>query len=90
MDVAEELGIVAFGTGTIEFFKDVDKRRAGQPVPVLFYATHVPGGARHQHVATWFGWYVGHLTSRSGGHRSGSHFVRRPPAAMGGGGVSTT
>ncbi len=37
--VAEEKGFVAFGSRGRKFFRDMDERRDGNPVPVLIYAS---------------------------------------------------
>jgi hypothetical protein len=58
--VASAEGFVCFASDNFEFFRDVDERRAGQPVPILFYQSHASDGSP-RFETPWFGWYEGRI-----------------------------
>jgi len=75
--VAEEKGFVAFGSCKWEFFRDMDERRDGNPVPVLIYASDEGTPARFTTKVSWVGWYIGSEEAHNGRHRLGME--HRPP-----------
>lgn len=75
--VAAKEGFVAFGSRKWELFREVDRLREGQDVPVLIYPSHEDAKAKLTFVVAWTGWYRGHVPSRTGAHPDGMKF--RPP-----------
>lgn len=63
-------GIVALGARDEKPFDRMDAERMGQPVPVLFYATHQASAQSGvtRHAATWAGEYVGRVRAKAGRH----------------------
>ena len=56
LEVCRREGKVAFGSNAFLFFHDLDNQRAGQPVPVYFYASHYPSGKPE---ISWKGIFIG-------------------------------
>ena len=75
--VAEEKGFVAFGSRKWELFRDIDKRRDGNPVPVLIYASYEGVLARFTSKVSWVGCYIGSEATDTGRHSLG--MKHRPP-----------
>ncbi len=75
--VAEEKGFVAFGSRGRKFFRDMDKRRDGNPVPVLIYASDEGTPARFTSKVSWVGWYIDSEETHTGRHSLGME--HRPP-----------
>jgi hypothetical protein len=74
LNVVNDQGRVAFGADGVKFFEDVEGRRAGEPVPVLFYASH-PNDAQPDLTTTWRGWYTGFVESAEGRHPGGDDLL---------------
>jgi hypothetical protein len=75
-DVARRTGYVCFGSHKWELFRELDRRRDGERVPVLIYASHNEELAEWGYVVAWKGNYVGSvddtmgkLEEERGGHR---------------------
>lgn len=77
-DVCQEKGKVAFGSRAWEVFREADRERAGQPVEVLLYASHLVDGGRSRAVVTWRAEYIGHVETKTGAHPAGMQY--RPPS----------
>ena len=77
-DVAAKEGFVAFGSRKWELFREVDRLRQGQEVPVLIYPSHEDVAAKLTFAVAWTGWYSGHVNSKMGAHPDGMKY--RPPS----------
>lgn len=74
LDVAAKEAFVAFGTMKWELLVKVDEMREGDPIPVLIYPSHEDVPAKDGLVVSWWGWYVGHKSSKNGAHPSGMKY----------------
>ncbi|MDI6711974.1 MAG: hypothetical protein QMD96_01915 [Anaerosomatales bacterium] len=70
-------GKVAFGSRAWEVFRRLDALRGGLPVYTLIYASHA-GAPRP--VASWRGYYIGHVEGVNGAHPDGPKY--RPRTAV--------
>lgn len=75
--IAEEKGFVAFGSRKFEFFREIEQRREGAPVPVLLYPSHEDDQAKLTFLVSWIGWYIGSEETHNGRHSLGMD--HRPP-----------
>ena len=76
-DVAAKDGFVAFGSRKWELFREVDRLREGQEVPVLIYPSHEDVEVKFTFGIAWTAWYIGHVDSARGAHPAG--MKHRPP-----------
>lgn len=76
--VAATEGFVAFGSRKWELFREVDRLRDGQDVPVLIYPSHEDIEGKLTFMVAWTGWYIGHVASKMGAHPAG--MKHRPPS----------
>src|SRR5690242_500641 len=72
--VAVTKGFVAFGSRKWELFREIDRLRDGQDVPVLIYPSHEDVELKLTFVVAWTAWYVGHVSSRMGAHPDGMKY----------------
>ena len=76
--VADETGFVAYGSRKFELFRDIEKRRDGNPVPVLIYASDEGVPAKFTSKVSWVGRYIGSEETHNGRHSLGME--HRPPS----------
>lgn len=62
---------VAYGTRKWELLRKVDDLRGDDPVAMLIYPSHEDENASLSLTVAWFGWYIGHVDSKQGGHPNG-------------------
>ncbi len=88
--VAAKTGFVAYGSRKFELFRDIEKRRDGNPVLVLIYASDDPAKliyasddpAKPAPMVSWVGRYIG-SEDACDGDRDGEHplgMKHRPPS----------
>ena len=76
--IAEQTGFVAFGSRKFELFREVDRRRQGELVPILIYPSREEDPAKASYQVSWIGWYIGSEESQNGRHSAGME--HRPPS----------
>lgn len=76
-EIAAREGFVAFGSRKFELFRDIDKRRGDDPVPILIYPSSENDPARLSFHVFWTGWYIGSEETDTGRHSLGMQ--HRPP-----------
>src|SRR5262249_50503706 len=79
--VARDTGHVAFGSQKFELFREVDRLRAGEPVPVIIYPSHEDAEAKMGFMISWTAWYIGHVQSSS--EKRSDEPAHRPPTTIG-------
>lgn len=76
LDVVAAEAFVAYGSRKWELFRDLDRRRGDEPVPILIYPSYEDDEVKLRYLIKWTGWYVGHVRSDMGRHLDG--FRHRP------------
>jgi hypothetical protein len=76
--VAETLGYVCFGSQKFELFREIEKLRDHDPVPVLIYPSYEGEDAKPDYRIAWLGWYLGCIED-TGEKRREEHTGHRPP-----------
>lgn len=85
----KQLGFLAFGSGkvkentslrTLKLFREIDKDRDGQPVPLLIYPSKEATEEKPPFQVCWAAWYTGHVHERNDGlHPASDPWKYRPP-----------
>jgi hypothetical protein len=68
VSVAVDTGYVCYGSNAWEVFRELDKMRGNEDVPVLFYPSYEDIDSKLTYQITYVGWYFGHVTSDAEKH----------------------
>jgi hypothetical protein len=79
LEVQHTQAYVAYGSMKWQLFREVDKLRNGQPVPMLIYPSHDADRPELTYEIGWIGWYIGHAEDYSEKHADETN-GRRPPS----------
>jgi hypothetical protein len=70
---------VSFGSQKWDLFRQIERERAGRPVPTLIYASQDESRSELKYKVDWLGWYIG-STEDSEEKRQDEHEGHRPPS----------
>ncbi len=77
--VAASAGFVAYGSRKWDLFREVDRIREGDPVPMLIYPSHEDLHGKLTFIVAWKAWYIGHVNSVVGAIQRGRGIAHLTP-----------